>query len=87
MMHLRKTTEITGYADTENGVVYCLDCRKEWKEQQACGLQPHNDELTPIFLGDEWDAPGPVCDICFELIETNIIYYMGENQNGRKSKK
>jgi len=81
MLHLRKTYEITGYADTENGVAYCLNCYKEWKEQQACGLQPHNQELTPIFLGDEWDEPGPTCDNCFELIEITPIHYKEEKES------
>ena len=74
MMHSRKTTEITGYADTVNGSTYCLDCIDEWEAAN----------LTTIFLGDEWDAPGPVCDNCFESIETNLIYYMGDkNENGK----
>ncbi len=77
MMHLRKTTEITGYADTENGVVYCLDCMTDWEGNDEAKVYSE-EKYTPIFLGDEWDAPGPVCDNCFELIETNIIYYMGD---------
>ena len=64
MLHLRKSYEITGYADTENGCTYCLDCVDE----------EDKEKFTPIFLGDEWGAPGPACDNCFELIEiTNLV--------------
>ena len=66
MMPLRKSSEITGYADTVNGVAYCLNCLEEGDKEK----------FTPIFLGDEWDSPGPVCNHCFELIEVNTIDYM-----------
>ncbi len=65
MLHLRKSYEITGYADVVNGVTYCLNCIDE-KDSEI---------LTPIFLGDEWDAPGPVCNNCYELIDISPIYY------------
>jgi len=63
MMHFRKVFEITGYADTENGCAYCLECVNE----------EDKEKLTPIFLGDEWDDPGPACDNCHELIEITPI--------------
>ncbi len=60
---------ITGYADTVNGVTYCPDCVDE----------SDKEELTPIYDIDEWDAPGPSCDTCLELIEINPIHYEDEN--------
>ena len=65
MLHLRKSYEITGYADTVNGCAYCLYCVDEGDKEL----------FTPIFLGDEWDAPGPSCDSCLELIEITPIIY------------
>ena len=68
--YLRKTYEITGYADTENGVAYCLNCMKDYEP----ALDQRTDKsFTPICLGDEWDAPGPACDNCFKLIEITPI--------------
>lgn len=64
-MYLRKSYEITGYADTENGCCYCLNCVDE----------EDREKFTPIFLGDEWDAPGPCCDKCFDPIEVDLIHY------------
>lgn len=66
---LRKTYEITGYADTENGCVYCLECAENNPKE------PEQEELHPIFLGDEWDFPGPCCDNCHEPIEATLIKY------------
>ena len=65
MSYHRKSYEITGYADTENGCAYCLNCIEEGDKEK----------FTPIFLGDEWDAPGPACDNCFKLIEITPIHY------------
>jgi len=73
-MYLRKSYEITGYADTENGVAYCLNCMKDYKPAEK-ELEDTNGNFTPIFLGDQWDAPGPACNNCHELIEINPIEY------------
>jgi len=70
---LRKSHEITGYADTENGVVYCLKCMESDYEIPEEVLSDPEGNYTPIFLGDEWDAPGPSCDNCHALIEINPI--------------
>ncbi len=71
---LRKTYEINGYADTENGVVYCLKCVREIGEDLLEGAIGNPEEkFTPIFLGDEWDSPGPSCDNCQEPIEAQLI--------------
>lgn len=70
MLHLRKTYEVTGYADTENGVTYCLDCMEQDDLLEA---EKPDSKYSPIFLGDEWDAPGPSCDNCHTLIEINPI--------------
>ena len=71
-MQGRKVYEITGYADTENGCAYCLDCMGEAEllEAEKC-----KGKWYPICLGDEWDAPGPSCDNCHALIEINPIHY------------
>ena len=66
----RKTYEITGYADTENGVAYCLNCIT--KDDLLEAEKPES-RFMPICLGDEWDAPGPSCDNCFQLIEITPI--------------
>ena len=63
--YLRKSYEITGWADTENGVVYCENCL----------LDGDKEKLTPIFLGDEADFPGHACDNCHEHIEAQLINY------------
>ena len=76
MMPLRKSYEITGYADTENGVAYCLNCVDVKGEDLLEGaMGTPEDKFDPIFLGDEWDAPGPACNNCFKLIEITPIHY------------
>lgn len=72
MHQLRKSYEITGYADTENGVVYCLNCMEDYEPAEKI-LDDTEGNYTPIFLGDEWDAPGPACDNCHTLIEIDPI--------------
>ncbi len=72
MIHLRKSYEITGYADTENCVVYCPNCMEQEDLLQA---EEPDSKYTPIFLGDEWDFPGPCCDNCHEQIEAQLIDY------------
>ena len=77
-MYNRKVYEITGYADTENGVAYCLNCMKDYEPDEEGKVDPA-ENYTPIFLGDEWDAPGPACNNCHELIEINPIHYKEED--------
>ncbi len=69
---LRKTYEITGYADTENCVVYCLSCMEQ---DDLLPGEDRESKFTPIFLGDEWDFPGPSCDNCHEHIDAQLIKY------------
>jgi hypothetical protein len=54
----RKVHEVTGFADTENGSCYCMDCAPEG--------------LYPIFLGDKWDQ-APTCDACHCAIEVTEL--------------
>ncbi len=72
--YLRKTYEITGYADTENGEVYCLNCMKNYEPDEEAKINP-GENYSPIFLGDECDAPGHSCNNCHEHIDTQLIDY------------
>lgn len=67
---LRKTYEITGYANTEDGYCLCEDCADGYHTDY-----PDKPKLTPIFLGDEWDFPGPCCDWCHDHIDAQLINY------------
>jgi hypothetical protein len=55
-----KSTDIVGYADTENGVCYCLDCIEEGDDEK----------FTPIFLDEVLGDPAwkPCCDECLKLL-------------------
>lgn len=57
MTHYRKVFEVTGYAF--DGAAYCLAHRPDASDT----------DVAAIFLGTEWDCPGPCCDVCFERIE------------------
>lgn len=49
--------DVVGYADTENGVVYCTE---------------HGDNsMAPIFADSEWDYV-PACDECGEHLPVNL---------------
>ena len=59
----RKTFEVTGY--THDGAAYCPDHRPS----------ADTKEVGVIYLGDEWDCPGPSCDVCHELIECTPLHH------------
>jgi len=62
MIFLRKSYEIVGYANTEDGYYICLSCIEE----------DEKENFKPLFLSDEYDYI-PSCDRCFSCIEGNII--------------
>lgn len=82
----RKTYEETGYIININyGSMYhtvCADCYdddyKKWLKMTY--VDGDNIDIVPITLGSEWDAPGPVCEECKEVIECTPIYYNGEEE-------
>ena len=65
-----KSYDVVGYADTENGAAYCVDCGDE-------------ETMEPIFAGSEWDSY-PVCDNCGETIEDVNLTLEGQAQQDLK---
>lgn len=59
-----KAWEIVGYADTENGAVYCLDCARSHPPDQLSAY-------TPIFASSEdWELN--TCDDCLALLNDTV---------------
>lgn len=66
----RKTYEVTGYAC--DGQIYCPRCFEDVK--YSISVEHHIDQISPVFLSEEWDYQ-PTCDICNEPIDVTVIDY------------
>lgn len=63
---MRRITDTVG-CTSENGESFCLDCCPDPTECEIA----HG----AIFVGSEWDCPGPSCDACLGRIEGPTILH------------
>ena len=67
---MRSVTDVVGC--TDDGMASCLE---HCPDKKCCEL-----EHGAIFVGSEWDYPGPSCDVCLQRIEGVTLLHSSEEE-------
>jgi hypothetical protein len=77
---------LAGY--TYDGAAYCPECAEEVRAECADDGETYTLARFPsdchdpngfgvgiVSCTDEWDYPGAACDVCHDLLDTNVLVY------------